>query len=229
MRNLNALLEPVRAEAKLPALAAALVERGKLTVIGAVGRRRADSDEPVQRGDRFHIGSNGKAMTATLIAQLVEAGKLDWANMVAEVLPQIRRSIRREYWKATVEQLLTHRAGLPEDRAPDPQVFPRLWALRADQRLQAAEIILQQTPVRKPGEKVVYSNGGYVVAGAIAEAVGGKVWEELAALLRAWADPARGYTARMALLAEGSSSDYDHLSRFGEWDRSSVPVRQVLT
>ena len=179
MRNLNALLEPVRAEAKLPALAAALVERGKLTAIGAVGRHRADSDEPVQTGDRFHIGSCTKSMTATLFAQLVEAGKLDWSTMVAEVLPKIRRSIRREYWKATVEQLLTHRAGLPEDRAPDPQVFPRLWALRADQRLQAAEIILQQTPVRKPGEKVVYSNGGYVVAGAIAEAVGGKVWEEL--------------------------------------------------
>ena len=56
-----------------------------------------------------------------------------------------------------------------------------------------------------------------------------KVWAELATLLKAWADPARGYTARMALLSETSLSNYDHLSRFGEWDKSSTAVQQVLT
>ncbi len=179
MRNLNGLLEPVRSEANLPALAGAIIEGGKLRALGAVGTRRADRHDPVQRTDRFHIGSCTKSMTATLIARLVEAGKMDWASMVAEVLPEVRKSIRRAYWKVTVEQLLTHRSGLPEDRIPDPQVFPRLWALPSDQRLQAAEVILQQSPAASPGEKTIYSNGGYVVAGAMAEAVGGKVYEEL--------------------------------------------------
>lgn len=55
-----------------------------------------------------------------------------------------------------------------------------------------------------------------------------QVWAEMATLLRAWADPARGYTARMALMTEGSDSDYDHLSRFGEWDRTDEARLQVL-
>ncbi|MBW7922566.1 MAG: PD-(D/E)XK nuclease family protein [Rubellimicrobium sp.] len=55
-----------------------------------------------------------------------------------------------------------------------------------------------------------------------------RVREELARLLAAWADPARGYTARMALMSERTASDFDHLSRFGEWDLSSDPVTQVL-
>lgn len=179
MRNLAELLEPVRAETHVPALAAAAIEKNRLVALGAVGKRRADRDDPIRRDDRFHIGSCTKSMTATLIARLVEMGKLDWSSMVAEVLLDIRKSIRREYWKVTVVQLLTHRSGLPEDRIPHPQVFPKLWSLSAKQRLQAAEVILQQEPVSKPGEKTIYSNGGYVVAGAIAEAVTGKAWEEL--------------------------------------------------
>lgn len=55
-----------------------------------------------------------------------------------------------------------------------------------------------------------------------------QVWVELATLLRAWADPGRGFTARMALMTEDSASDYDHLSRFGEWDRTAEARAQVL-
>ncbi|GBC95745.1 Putative penicillin-binding protein PbpX [bacterium HR16] len=179
MRNLNNLLEPIRAEMGLPALAAAVIEKNKLVALGAVGKRRVDRDDPVRREDRFHIGSCTKSMTATLIARLVEMGRLDWGSMVAEVLLDIRKGIRRDYWKVTLEQLLTHRSGLPDDRTPHPQVFTKLWSLSAKQRLQAAEVILQQEPVAQPGEKTIYSNGGYVVAGTMAEVVTGKTWEEL--------------------------------------------------
>ncbi len=156
-----------------------MIEKNKLVALGAVGKRRADRDDPIRRDDRFHIGSCTKSMTATMVARLAEMDKLDWGSMVAEVLPTLRKSIRREYWRVTIEQLLTHRSGLPEDHTPHPQVFPKLWGLSSKQRLQAAEIILQQEPVARPGEKTIYSNGGYVVAGAMAEAVTGKTWEEL--------------------------------------------------
>lgn len=55
-----------------------------------------------------------------------------------------------------------------------------------------------------------------------------RVREELVRLLLAWADPARGYTARMALMSERRESDFDHLSRFGEWDLSSDAVVEIL-
>ncbi|TNC74318.1 double-strand break repair protein AddB [Rubellimicrobium roseum] len=48
-----------------------------------------------------------------------------------------------------------------------------------------------------------------------------QVWIELQALLRVWLDPARGFSARMAMEREDQESDYDHLARYGEWDHAT--------
>ncbi|WP_112312099.1 double-strand break repair protein AddB [Pseudogemmobacter bohemicus] len=45
-----------------------------------------------------------------------------------------------------------------------------------------------------------------------------RLLEEFRRLIRAWEDPARGYTARQAMLGARERSDYDDLARFGEWD-----------
>jgi RecB family exonuclease len=45
-----------------------------------------------------------------------------------------------------------------------------------------------------------------------------EVWADFEKLIAAYASPSQGYTARRALKAERDVSDYDHLSRFGEWD-----------
>lgn len=55
-----------------------------------------------------------------------------------------------------------------------------------------------------------------------------QVWQELEALFTAWHDINRGYTARMALFMKTDSGDYDHLSRFGEWDTHDEPIPKVL-
>ncbi|SNR36571.1 double-strand break repair protein AddB [Puniceibacterium sediminis] len=55
-----------------------------------------------------------------------------------------------------------------------------------------------------------------------------KVWEEFQSLIREYFEPDKGYTARRAMLKEGDVSDYDQLARFGEWDVSQLPVREVL-
>jgi double-strand break repair protein AddB len=45
-----------------------------------------------------------------------------------------------------------------------------------------------------------------------------QVWEEFGKLITAYSLPSQGYTARRAMQSERDLSDYDHLSRFGEWD-----------
>ena len=45
-----------------------------------------------------------------------------------------------------------------------------------------------------------------------------EVWADFAKLIAAYARPSQGYAARRAMKAERDVSDYDHLSRFGEWD-----------
>src|SRR5262245_32125177 len=66
------VLLPIREEKKMPAMAAALVTSRGVEMIGAVGVRKAGFPDAVTLDDLWHLGSDTKAMTATLIARLVE-------------------------------------------------------------------------------------------------------------------------------------------------------------
>ncbi|MGH1412511.1 MAG: double-strand break repair protein AddB [Pelagimonas sp.] len=56
-----------------------------------------------------------------------------------------------------------------------------------------------------------------------------KVWEEFSQLIRTYLDAEKGFTARRALMKDTDIADYDHLSRFGEWDVTDEPTNEVLT
>src|SRR5688500_1677689 len=70
-------LEPYRRKHDVPALAGAGVVGDRVVAIGAAGVRRADAPEvKATIHDKWHLGSCTKAMTATMIATLVEEKKL---------------------------------------------------------------------------------------------------------------------------------------------------------
>ncbi len=54
----------------------------------------------------------------------------------------------------------------------------------------------------------------------ITPAVTGEVWEGLHKLIGHYLDHATGFTARRAVYKERFEGDYDHLSRYGEWETS---------
>lgn len=56
-----------------------------------------------------------------------------------------------------------------------------------------------------------------------------QIWGEFQQLIQAYTNPDQGYTARRALQKDTDASDYDHLSRFGEWDVTDDPDPEVLT
>ena len=56
-----------------------------------------------------------------------------------------------------------------------------------------------------------------------------KVWAQLESLFERWSDQGRGYSARMALQSRSDASDYDHLSRFGEWDITDPATPEDLS
>ena len=56
-----------------------------------------------------------------------------------------------------------------------------------------------------------------------------ETWAELTRVIAAYARPGQGYTARRALESVRDASDYDHLSRFGEWDLTADPVPEDLS
>ncbi len=175
-------LTATRQKHGVPALAGAFVSGDGMVICDAVGVCRVGSEESVSRDDAFHLGSCTKAMTATMLAKLVERGALAWEMTVAEAFPDLQNRLHPHFHKATLLQFLAHRSGLPDDSQPDTVIFPKLRRLKEpmqEQRRRMVEWLLSQPPAYPPGEKMVYANAGYVVAAAMAEAVMGRSWEEL--------------------------------------------------
>ncbi len=54
-------------------------------------------------------------------------------------------------------------------------------------------------------------------------------WAEFGKLMTSYARPTQGYTARRALEKTTDASDYDHLSRYGEWEMTDTPTPESLT
>lgn len=179
---LNSLLEPIRRRYDLPALAAAVIRGGEPAGIGAVGVRKAGDPIPVRAEDAFHLGSDTKAMTATLLARLIERGKLTWDTSLAQGLPDLAGEMDPAWRPVTLLQLLENRGGFPNETAPPGKTLVDLHQLpgtRREQRTAYLRMILKQKPKAKPGAEFIYSNAGYTAAGAIAERAEGTEWEAL--------------------------------------------------
>jgi CubicO group peptidase (beta-lactamase class C family) len=184
--ELQAFVEQTLAKArdqhKLPGIAAVVQIGGKLEAEVAMGLRANGHPERVTTNDRWHIGSDTKAMTATLIARLVEYGKLRFEDTLADAFPEMSSSMAPAYREVTITQLLSHTAGLPpltDDKELPPfyAAINGITALPA-QRAAVSRAYLAMPPASKVGE-FAYSNLGFIIAGAIAEARTGKSWEDL--------------------------------------------------
>jgi CubicO group peptidase (beta-lactamase class C family) len=180
--TLNPLLEPIRKKYNLPAIAAAVILDGRIVAWDATGFRKAGSNVRVTREDKFHICSCTKAMTATLAAILVERGKLRWDMTLPEALPELAEEMHPDYRNVTLKHLLAHQAGFP--KAHNPQGMSNLDVFRIpgsprQQRMAYAKMMLKEPPQVKPGEKYIYSNIGYVIAGLICEQAMDTPWETL--------------------------------------------------
>ena len=167
------ILESARAASGVPSLAAAIVTRDGLWALGAVGSRRSDERVPVTPDDRYHLGSDTKAMTAGLLGLLVDEGRLQWSTTLAELFPELAPRMRPEYRTVTLRELLSHQSGLVANAGiAFGQPTPRA------QRAAYAAWVLAQPPASARG-RFSYSNANYVVAGAIAERLCDAPYERL--------------------------------------------------
>jgi CubicO group peptidase (beta-lactamase class C family) len=176
--KLNAILETTLAQTGAPAIAGIVLAHDRVIAQAALGVRRLGCPAAVTPADRFHIGSNGKAMTATMIATLVQQGRLRWDSRPHEVLPGL--TTHPAYNGITLEQLLRHQTGLaPFGEEADYAALPAFPADPIAQRLAFARAVLLAEPLFAPGTDFGYSNAGYTVAAALAEAVTGQDWATL--------------------------------------------------
>ena len=181
-QDLRSLLQPILKKYDLPALAGAIVTSHGLVAVGAVGVRKYGTNTPVAINDQFHLGSDTKAMTATMLATLVEEGKLSWGTTLEQAFPDLGKTMDPAYRKVTLEEMLAHRAGFTDESWPKGKNLSDMYQLPGtprEQRRAYVAMILAEPPVSEPGTKFLYSNRSYAVAGAMAEAVADDSWENL--------------------------------------------------
>lgn len=182
---LDPVLQPLLAQYGLPALAAAVVRGGAIVAAGAVGTRRAGTQTPVAIDDRFHIGSDTKAMTALLAGMLVEQGRLRWDSTVAESFPEFAATMDAGLRRVTLTQLLSHTSGMPSDNDAFGRLIGETFQREQENLDQTRLWMVGQWSRQKleapSGTRFAYSNMGYVMAGAMLERAGASTWEEMVA------------------------------------------------
>ncbi|SCL17393.1 CubicO group peptidase, beta-lactamase class C family [Micromonospora nigra] len=166
--RLDRMVRRVQADARIPALAAALHRADRPAWGCAVGDSGAGT--PLGPDSRFRIGSVTKTFTAVLTLQCRDDGLLDLDDPVGRHLDL------PAHGEATVRRLLSHTAGL--QREPDGDVWdtlraPDAQALVAD--LARAERVLP------PGRRFHYSNLGLALLGRLVGELRGGTWAEVLA------------------------------------------------
>jgi CubicO group peptidase (beta-lactamase class C family) len=132
----------------------------------AYGLAEKNFQVPAQLETKYNLGSLNKMFTAVAILQLVEQGKVSLHEPISRYLPDYPRE-RAE--RITLHHLLTHTSGLGSYWN---EAFKRQrMQLRTVQDFLA--LFIDDALLFAPGERWAYSNAGYIVLGAIIEAVSG--------------------------------------------------------
>jgi CubicO group peptidase (beta-lactamase class C family) len=168
-------VEAAIARYQLPGIAVGVVEDGEVTYVRTAGETVAGSGDPVTPATLFKIASNSKAMTAAVLARLVQAGRLRWDDPVVTHLPWFAMHDPWVTRHMTVRDLLVHNSGLPEGGGdlmlwPEPNHFTREDIIRGLRHIP---------PAYGFRAGYAYDNLLYVVAGEVAAAAGGASYESL--------------------------------------------------
>ena len=151
----------------------ALVARNGVPVFfKAYGMADREKKIPNTIRTRFNLGSINKGFTQAAIRQLAAAGKLSMTDTLGKFFPDYPQAVTRS---ATVEQLMTHRAGVSDFFGPAFNSAPKSgFASNGDY----FRFVSSLPPTFAPGERNQYCNGCYIALGAIIEKVSGMPYEK---------------------------------------------------
>jgi len=164
-----------------PAISAAVAIDGQNVWAGASGWADIDRQAPATPASRFRLGSTSKAVTATVLARLVQKGEVDLDTPIGDYFPEIPA----EHWKPiTLRQLASHTAGVPHYGEVKDAIGRYHLASLQKYFASATDALwlFDDTPLLfEPGEKHHYSSLDTVLLSATLEQVSGKTYPELVA------------------------------------------------
>jgi CubicO group peptidase (beta-lactamase class C family)/uncharacterized protein YneR len=153
-------------------MGAVLVARdGEILFSKGYGSADLEWDIPNSAATRFRLGSLTKQFTAAAILLLEERGKLRTEDPIKKHLPEAPGA-----WDSvTIFHLLTHTAGIPS--ITDFPEYPRLEPFPLTSR--QIVMLFRDRPLEfQPGERMQYSNSGYILLGHLVEKVSGESYPD---------------------------------------------------
>ncbi len=156
----------------LPGVAVGVVHDQDLIWARGFGHADLNRKTPVTSRTQFRMASHTKLFTAIAIMQLRDQGKLRLDDAVSKHLPWFQlRPAAEDDPPVTIEQLLTHRSGLPREAAA-----PYWNTFQFPTSEEVRRLLPAQQAAYSPDVRWKYSNLAFTLAGLIVETASGESW-----------------------------------------------------
>ncbi|MEM8953360.1 MAG: serine hydrolase domain-containing protein [Verrucomicrobiota bacterium] len=183
--RIDALTESIQNHSDVPSFAVGVVHQNQLVYAKAHGFRSLSATQPATTKTLYHIGSVSKPITATILAILVEHGRIALDDPIQKYLPPNVKAptYQNSVAEITVRHLVTHSSGLPRD-PPNRRNVPHGIRLNPGQaEPYSVDELYQALPKTRlrfePGTTCEYSNYGFGLLGHILERVANQPFEAL--------------------------------------------------
>lgn len=148
----------------------------KNEIVYARGYGKANREWHIQNtvDTKFRLGSATKPFTAVLTMKLAEEGMLDLSGKVSDYLPDYRTDTGTQI---SIRNLLTHSSGIRMPKQSNEEYwdfFRKEWSTD-----ELVKQLCEGDLAFEPGSQFRYSSAGYILLGAIIEAVTGKSYERV--------------------------------------------------
>ena len=229
--RLQAALDEMRADARIPGISATIVFPDGTVWSGSSGLADVARGEPVTDETAFALASISKTFLAALALELAAEGWIELDRPAATYLPELRLDPA-----ITVRMLLNHTSGLA-DFFLNPRIDVALRADRDRGWTPKRTLSFVQRPLFEPGKSWTYSNTNYLLLGMLVERVTERPLAELfrerffdrLGLTHAWdqmAEEPRGPVANgYRVVGEGERAE----ARLIPDSTRFIPFRAVVT
>lgn len=195
--QIDVIVNKALAQWGVPGVAVAVVHQDRVVYLKGIGVKEIGKPDPVSPDTVFPLASCSKTLTATVLAMLVDDGKLKWDDPVRKHLPWFKLADPLADANVTLRDLLTHRTGLG--------AHDRLWfrtPLTMEERVRRLAFLEPSHAFRTTFQYQAIAFGAAGLAGAEAA---GMTWQDM--MHRRLFTPLDMKTASAVYLGDGKA-DY---------------------
>jgi CubicO group peptidase (beta-lactamase class C family) len=173
------MLATHRSNINSPGISAAVAIDGQLVWAGASGWADIAQDKSMSTRSLFRLGSTSKALNASLLARMVDAGSIDLDTPISDY--QIGK-LNPAWQDITPRHLASHTAGIPHyNQNDDWRGMVRIISLDIHYENVADSVSLfdSSETLFAPGENFEYSSLGTVLLSAVMQEAANKPYQQL--------------------------------------------------